>query len=722
MSDTHPAGPLPPAPERLLAEFPPVNREEWRKLVEAELKGAPFDKRMLTVTPEGITLQPLYTPEDTAKLPFVNSFPGFAPFVRGGRASGAVKQGWEISQEIVCASPTEFNHAARNYLGRGLTALNMVLDQATRNGADPDWGQAESVGQGGLSIASLEDLTRALDGVDLAAAPLYIRTGASALPFAALLVALARLRQAELTQLRGCVEMDPLGVMAHEGRLPQSLAGAYAEMATLTRWAATNAPQLQTICVHSRAWHESGANAVQELAYALATAVEYLRAMNERGLDANTVAPRVRFAITVGETFFTEIAKLRALRMLWARVVQSLGGNAEAQRLSLHVRTSHWNKTVNDPYNNLLRTTVESFAAVLGSCDSLQVGAFDEVLRTPDEFSQRVARNTQIILQKECNLDRVIDPAGGSYFIESLTGELATRAWALFQEIEQQGGMSAALQAGGPQQAVAATAAARLKGVAQRRDSIVGVNQYANPKEQPLEIPVVDHAAFARRRAQQVAAQRTSLDQGAAQAVLEKLAQVLAQPGEGLFEACVEAAQAGATLGEITRVLRASDTAPATITPVCITRAAKPFEQLRAAMDVFASKTGNRPQVFLLNMGPLKQHKARADFSRGFLATGGYEVTSPKGFNTPDEAIAAFAKSGARVAVICSTDDTYPALVPALVSGLRAQKPDALVLLAGYPTEHLAAFKAAGIHDFIHLRANAAELLAQLHQTLGITA
>lgn len=709
-------------PDRLLAEFPPVTRDDWRKLVEAELKGAPFDKRMLTATPEGITLQPLYTAEDTAKLPFVNSFPGFAPFVRGSRASGAVKQGWEISQEIACASPTEFNTAARNYLNRGLTGLNMVLDQATRNGADPDWGQPGEVGQGGLSIASLDDLTRALDGVDLAAAPLFIRTGASGLPFAALLVALTQQRKMDLAQLRGCVEMDPLGVMAHEGRLPQTLAGAFDEMATLTRWAAAHAPQLQTICVHSRAWHEAGANAVQELAYALATAVAYLRALHERGLDVNTVAPRIRFAITVGETFFTEIAKLRALRLLWARAVQALGGDADAQRLSLHVRTSHWNKSVNDPYNNLLRTTVEAFAAVLGSCDSLQVGAFDEVVRPPDEFSQRIARNTQLILQKECNLDRVIDPAGGSYYIESLTGELATRAWALFQEFEKQGGMITAMQAGGPQQAVAASAQARLQSVAARRASIVGVNQYANPKEQLLDVPATDHAAFARRRAQQVAAFRTSLDQGAAQAVLDKLAKLVEQPGEARFESCVEAALAGATLGEITRALRGGQDTPATVTPVCLTRAAKPFEGLRAAADAFATRTGQRPTVFLANMGPLKQHKARADFSRGFLATAGYDVISPKGCDTPEAAAAAFAESGARVAVLCSTDDTYPSLVPPLVAALKAKRADALVLLAGYPPDQVEAFKAAGIHDFIHLRANAAQLLAQLHQTLGLTA
>jgi methylmalonyl-CoA mutase len=722
MSTKSPAPQSSSVPERLLAEFPPVTRDDWRKLVEAELKGAPFDKKMLTATSEGITLQPIYTRDDTAALPFVNSFPGFAPFVRGGRASGTVKQGWEVSQEIGGVSAAEFNATARDYLNRGLTALNLVLDQATRNGADPDWGSPDDVGHGGLSVATLKDLGRALQGIDLAAAPLFVRTGASALPFTVLLAALGRERKVDLAQARGCVEMDPLGVLAHEGRLPQSLAGAYDEMATLTRWASANAPHFQTICVHSRAWHEAGAHAVQELAFALATAVEYLRAMNERGLDVDTTAPRIRFAITVGETLFTEIAKLRALRLLWSRVVQSLGGGADAQRLSLHVRTSQWNKSVNDPYNNLLRTTVEAFAAVLGNCDSLQVGAFDDVVRAPDDFSQRIARNTQVILQKECHLDRVVDPAGGSYYVESLTGELATRAWALFQEIEKQGGMAAALKAGGPQKAVTATAKEKLKGVAQRRSSIVGVNQYANPKERPLDVTVVREAGFPCTRARQLAKHRESLPVGATRTVLAQITAARTSRSETLFETAVEAVLAGATLGEITRAIRAGDASPATVTPVCITRAAKPFEQLRAAMEAFVADAGRCQKVFLCNMGPLKQHKARADFASGFFATAGYEVVSPNGFKTPEDAAAAFAKSGARVAVLCSTDDTYPALVPALVPALRAQRPDVLVILAGYPTEHVEAFKAAGIHDFIHLRANAAELLGQLHTTLGVSA
>src|ERR1700722_4874528 len=436
-----------PVADLLLADFPPVGYGDWHRLVETELKGAPFEKRMFITTYEGITLKPIYRPEDIANLPHLHSFPGFAPFVRGTTAGGYASQPWAIPQEITCSSPAEFNHEARNSLAGGLNALNMVLDKATRNGRDPDWAIPDEVGSGGLSIATLRDLEQALAGIDLRKTILFVRSGASGMPFAVLLMALMRKRKQQPSALRGCIEMDPLGVLSHEGSLPQSTEAAYREMAALTRWAADHAHRVQTICVHSRAWHEAGGNAVQELAFTLATGIEYLREMQWRGLEVNTVAPRIRFAVTVGQNLFLEIAKLRALRMLWLRAVAVLGGNEDAQKLSLHVRTSQWNKSILDPYNNILRATVEALAGALGGCDSMQVGAFDEVVRPPDDFSRRIARNTQLILQKECNLTRVIDPAGGSWFAEVMTTELADRAWPLFQEVEKIGGMEAALRA-----------------------------------------------------------------------------------------------------------------------------------------------------------------------------------------------------------------------------------------------------------------------------------
>jgi len=704
----------------MLNEFPPTSYGDWRKLVEAELKGAPFDKKMLTQIYEGITLQPLYRREDIRNLSHVNSFPGFAPFVRGATASGYLHEPWDVSQEIISSSPSEFNHAARNSVSRGSNALNMVLDKATRDGHDPDWARPEEVGHGGLSVATLGDLDRALEGIDLEHVRLFVRTGASGMPCGALLAALAAKRKKALAALQGCIETDPLGVLSHQGRVPQSLPGAYREMAALTRWAAERAPQLQTICVHSRSWHEAGGHAIQELAFTLATAVEYLRRMNEAGLTVDVVAPRIRFAVTVGTNFFVEIAKLRALRMLWSKAVSTLGGAEASQKLSLHVRTSQWNKSVCDPYNNLLRATVEAFAGVLGGCDSMQVGAFDDIARLPDDFSQRIARNTQIILQRECGLEQIIDPAGGAWFVEVLTGELAQGAWKVFQEVEKLGGMEAALQNGFPQKAVAETAAAKLKAVARRRDSIVGVNQYANPKEKPLEPRATDVQTFYRRRTQQVASHRTSLEDAESAVVLDQLARIVESPDQDLFERCVAAVGAGATLGEITRAIRINDSPAPPITPVCITRAAFQVEQLRAATDRWVAQHKEVPQVFLCNMGSLREHKARADFSRGFFAVAGYEVISPAGFKTPEAAAAAFAESKAGVAVICSTDDNYPALVPPLVAAIRSAKPQAVLVLAGYPEAQVEAHKKAGVNEFIHIRANALEVLHRVHTQLGI--
>lgn len=717
-----PAPSTQPSTEPLLAGFPPVSRDTWKAQVEAELKGVPFEKKMLSTTYEGITLQPIYRREDVADLPHLASMPGSGPFVRGGNASGHVGRPWEVSQEIALPEASKFNDMARSGLDRGLTALNMVVDEATRNGADPDWAKESEIGHGGLSVASLDDMRTALEGIDLARVPLFVRSGASGMPVAALIAAVVRERAGDVSQLRGCIEIDPLGVLVHAGRLAQSLESAYREMAALTGWAAASAPGLQTVCVHTRAWHEAGANAVQELGFALATALEYVRAMSGRGLELEVVAPRLRFAYTAGTQFFMEIAKLRAARMLWARVASALGGTPAAQRTTLHVRTGLFNKTVHDPHVNMLRTTVEAFAGVLGGCDSLQVGAFDEVVRTPDEFSQRIARSQQLVLREECQLTKVADPAGGSWYVERLTADLARRAWGVFQEIETRGGMAKALESGWPQREVAKVAEARLLNAARRRDSIIGTNVYANATEKPLERQDADTeiAAFRRQRARESASARTAADDRQHRSVLDRLSAVVGKQGAPLFEACIEAIAAGATLGEVTRAVRIQDTPDAPVTPVCATRAAVGFERLRGAVEGHAHGTGARVRVFLASMGPPKQHKARADFARGLLEVAGFEVVAPGGFATTDEAVAAAVASGAGAVCLCSTDDTYPALVPALVSGLRSARPGIPVILAGYPPDQVDAHKAAGVDEFIHVRANALEVLTAIAKRLGV--
>jgi methylmalonyl-CoA mutase len=703
-------------PETLLSEFPPATREQWKKEVEAQLKGAPFDKKMRTTTWEGLTLEPIYDASQNTALPHLGSFPGCAPFVRGRDASGYLGRSWSVSQEISLRDPLEFNLAARHDLARGLDSLNIVLDRATRNGHDPDWADLGEVGVGGLSIATLEDLARTLESIDLSQTPLFIRSGASGLPFAALLAALCRRKNIPLEKLEGCIETDPLGVMAHESSLPQSLPGAYREMAELIRWAEANTPKLQTVCVHTRSWHEGGGNAIQELGFGLATAADYLRALHGHGLHVNQAAPRFRFAITVGSDFFTEIAKLRAARLVWSQLIAALDGNEASQALTLHVRTASYNKTVYDPHVNMLRTTVEAFAAILGGTNSLQVGPFDEIIRTPDDFSRRIARNTQLILQKECQLDRLIDPAGGSWYVESLTDEIARGAWELFRKVEAMGGMEAALRRGFPQQAVADTASRRLQSVAQRRTSVIGTNQYANPSEIQIHgDPVGDHAGFRKRRASQVRGARTSALNAENVRVIAQLGRIAENQSLGFFDDCIDAIEAGATLGEITRSVRINDKPGEPVTPVCLHRLASSFERLRFMVEHWSRTHGDtRPKAFLATMGPLKQHKARADFATGFLQIAGIDIAQIGSLATPTDAITAAVQSGASIVVLCSTDETYPALVPEIVPGLKNKIPGVVIVLAGYPVEQTEALTKAGVDHFIHMRANALETLTAI--------
>jgi methylmalonyl-CoA mutase len=304
--------------------------------------------------------------------------------------------------------------------------------------------------------------------------------------------------------------------------------------------------------------------------------------------------------------------------------------------------------------------------------------------------------------------------------VETLTAELATRAWKLFQEIEAMGGMEAALRAGFPQKSVGAVADEKIKAVARRRDSVVGINNYANPREKKLDIPAVDAQAFHKRRVQQVSSHRTSMEEDASELVLEKLARIVDTRGNEVFESCVEAVSAGATLGEITRAIRISDSPSPPVTPVCMTRLAAGYEKLRDAADRHAGKTGAAPKAFLCTMGSLKEHKARADFSRGFLAAGGFDAIYPSGFKTVAEAAQAFGESGSRLAVLCSTDDLYPTLVPELATALRQARPDAVLVLAGYPQDQIDAHKKSGVDEFIHIRADAFAVLQKLQSLLGI--
>lgn len=698
-------------------EFPTTDYTDWRAAAEATLKGGSFEKKLVTRTHEGIELQPMYRAEDAAGLPHMGSLPGFAPFVRGTEALGYKQAPWEVGQELTNPTPESFNQALRADLERGQTSINMRLDRATFQGEDADTAEPDLVGEGGLSISCLSDLTEALDGVDLEKTPLFIQAGASGLPLLAMLLAMLEKQSRSGARLRGCIGCDPLGDVAELGWVPRPLNRAYEEMAQLTTWAATEAPELRTVLVRGHPYHDGGGNAVQELAFTLAAGVEYLRELLARGVTIDQAAPRMLFAFSLGSNLFMEVAKLRAARLLWAKIVAAFDGGEEAQKMRIHARTSAWNKTLYDPNVNMLRATTEAFSGVLGGCDSLHIGPVDEIARTPSDFSRRVARNAHTVLREEAGLTRAIDPAGGSWYVENLTDTIAGKSWELFRDIEGYGGMTRALRAEIPQEQVAEVSKQRAKAYAQRRDVFVGTNQYPNPIDKPLTPETIDHAALQGQRAARLKALRDSVDAGARRSALQKLAEV---PADKRITAATAAAAAGATLGDLCGALTAGEQTDIRVMPVIAKRGAEPFEELRKRSEAYAQRTGARPKVFLANLGPIPQHKARADFSRGFLEVGAFEVIGNDGFETTDQAIQAAIASEAGAVVICSTDKTYPELVPPLAKGLKAAKPDAMILVAGYPADQVEAFKAAGVDDFIHIRANCYELLDKLQNKMRV--
>lgn len=703
-------------------EFEPPSYEEWRDAAVKSLKGAPFEKKVISKTYEEIDLQPIYWQKDLEELTHVASLPGAVPYVRGSAAAGYLERPWQVCQELWAATPKAFNRAATHDLARGQEALGIVLDRRTRLCNDGHEALVETTGAEGLSLCCLDDLDVALAGVDLTKIPLQVMAGCDALPLVAHTAALCRRRGGATSSLKGCIGADPLGELALEGATPLTLERALDVMAALVVWTGKEAPNLRTVLVRGCPYHDSGGAATQELGFALATGVFYLRALVDRGTPIDDATRSLRFTFSLGSSFFMEIAKIRAARMLWTRIVEAFGGDVEVGKMNIHGRTSAWTKTVFDPYVNMLRNTTEAFSGVIGGVDSLHVRPFDEPIRPATEFSRRVSRNVQLLLQQESHLVQPIDPAGGSWYIETLTDQVAQKSWELFQEVEQRGGMAEALAAGYPQEQVAAVAQRKASSLATRRDVLIGTNLYANPSEEPLEVPAVDREEQREHWTSCAAKYRESA--GPETVRTESLASLgSASLGAGAVEDALRAVQVGATMSDLQAALAGGEQGGSEgpyLKSLAPGRAALPFEQLRTSMDRYAAETGRRVTVFLANMGTISDHKPRADFTRRLFEVGGFQVLRNDGFNKVSKAVEAAVESRAEVVVICSTDKFYPDLVPALASKIKAASPEVKVFLAGKPAkEHAAAYLEAGLDDFIFIKTNVLELLNALVPAVG---
>ncbi len=706
--------------DKLLTEFPASSAEEWREAADKLLKGKPFDKVMKRQTPEGICLEPIFRKEVLEKLSAAETIPGFDGYLRGTKAAGYKAEPWEISQELPYGLPREFNSAARADLMRGQNSLNVLLDIATLKSFDPDAAKPYEVAACGLSLACIKDIEEAFDQIVPEAISFHIRTGCAGLTVGSLFFAWLKKQGADLKKVKGSLGMDPIAVKAAAGQLPAKMEELLTEQAILANYCAKEAPGIRAVGVSSLPYHQAGGSAVQELGICLATGAAYLSEMMERGLKVDDAAQQIRFSFTIGPNFFMEIAKLRAARVLWAQIVKAFGGSYESQKIVMHARTGLYNKTQKDPYVNMLRTTTEALSGAIAGVDSMCVGNFDEVTRVPDTFSRRISRNTQVILQEECELTSVADPAGGSWAVEWLTNEVSEKSWKFFQEIEAAGGMAAALNSGLIAEKLKTTAELNEKNLGARRSSLVGTNVYPNLEEKDLEERVPDYGELYAQRARDISTFRIELNEASDSEVMKTLGKIAECTGDDIIPSLITALIAGATIGEISKTIRATVDAGGTITPLPTVRLAEKYENMRAASAKFAHETGRAPAIFLTNLGPLRRHKARADFAKGFFQSGGFEVISPTGFESTDDAVAALTESAAGITVICGTDEDYIEKFADYAKAIKAALPDMQVILAGYPGENEAAYREAGMDDYIFIKSDNYELNRRYLTGLGV--
>lgn len=693
-------------------EFPSPSYDEWRAEVDKALKGAPFDKKMLTKTYEGITLRPIYTRQDWSCEGDPSGFPGAAPFTRGGRASGGVVSGWDVRQRYMWPDPKACNDIILAELDRGVSSLILRFDAAAQAGLDGDAdGAADLAGDNGIMLYSVDDLDLLLTGVELDLLTVSLEAGPQFLPAAALLEALWQRRGIAADKAVGAFNADPISTLAGQGRLPVSTDTALAHLADLARRTSQTYRHVTAVRVDTSAYHDAGATETQDLAASMATAVAYLRAMTDAGMDIDSACRQIVFTYSLDADQFLSLCKLRAARKLWNRVAEACGASEPARAMQQHAITSTRMMTRYDPWVNMLRGTVACFAAAVGGADSITVQPFNALIGLPDELGRRIARNTHIVLSEESNLPRVVDAGGGSWYIESRTDELARAAWAEFQEIEKQGGIVSAVTSGALAEKIAAAYATREKNIGKRKDPLTGISEFPNIDEFPIPMEAPDLGTIRREAADRLQAARGKGSAGA------KLDALKAAGTGSVAEAAAAAAAAGATVGAMASALAGEAT---TVTALPTHRFAESFEALRDASEAYEKKTGERPKIFLANLGPIAKHTGRATFAKNFFEVGGIRALTNEGFKDAESCAKAFQQSGAEIAILCSADPIYEEMVPSVAPALKDAGCKHL-FLAGSPGEHKETYMKAGVDDFIFLGCDVLQSLRSTHATLGVS-
>jgi len=664
--------------------------QDWQTLVKKETKGLSADELMWQ-TPEGITIKPLYTAEDTKDLEHMDNLPGFAPFKRGPKATMYVGRRWTVRQYAGFSTAEKSNAFYRKNLAAGQQGLSVAFDLATHRGYDSDHERVEGdVGKAGVAIDSVEDMKILFDKIPLDKVSVSMTMNGAVLPVMASFIVAAEEQGVAPEQLAGTLQNDILKEFMVRNTYIYPPAPSMKIVSDIIAYTTARMPKFNSISISGYHMQEAGATNVQELAYTIADGIEYVRTAIGSGMDVDKFAPRLSFFFAIGMNFFMEIAKLRAARILWATLMEKNFSPKDNRSLMLrtHTQTSGVSLTSKDPYNNIMRTTIEGLSAVLGGTQSLHTNSFDEALGLPTEFAARIARNTQLVIQEETGITNVVDPLAGSYYVESLTSELVDAAMVLINEVEEMGGMTKAVESGLPKLRIEEAAALRQAAIDRGEEVIVGVNKYQLDKEPDVDVLDIDNTLVRESQIERLNAIRASRNTELWQQSLDALTSA-AKTGEGnLLELAVSAARARATGGEISDALESvwgrhrAQTRSISGVYGSAYEGDEGFMKIKQKIEQFADDHGRRPRMLVVKMGQ-DGHDRGAKVIATAFADLGFDVDVGPMFQTPAEAARQAIENDVHVVGVSSQAAGHKTLVPKMIESLKSQGAGEILVVCG---------------------------------------
>ena len=704
---------------------------QWLK---AAAKSAPAGKveALNWITPEGITVKPLYTAADTAGLPHADTLPGFAPFLRGPQATMYAVRPWTIRQYAGFSTAEASNDFYRKALAAGAQGVSVAFDLATHRGYDSDHPRVTGdVGKAGVAIDSVEDMKILFDGIPLDKVSVSMTMNGAVLPVLAGYVVAAEEQGVSQDKLSGTIQNDILKEFMVRNTYIFPPEPSMRAIGDIIEYTAKNMPKFNSISISGYHMQEAGANQALELAFTLADGKEYVKTALAKGLDVDEFAGRLSFFWAIGMNFYLEVAKMRAARLLWWKIMKEFNPkNPKSLMLRTHCQTSGWSLTEQDPYNNVVRTTIEAMAAVFGGTQSLHTNALDEAIALPTEFSARIARNTQLIIQEESHITNVVDPWAGSYTMEKLTQDMADAAWKIIEEVDAMGGMVKAVDSGWAKLKIEASAAEKQARIDSGKDVIVGVNKYKLGKEDPIEILEVDNHAVRENQVKRLNALRAKRDAAKVKAALDALT-ACAESGKGnLLDLSIQAIRLRATVGEVSDALEKAwgrhraDTQKVTGVYAAAYDSAEGWDKLKAEIAAFAEEQGRRPRVMIAKLGQ-DGHDRGAKVVATAFADLGFDVDMGPLFQTAEECARQAIENDVHAVGVSTLAAGHKTLVPAIIKSLKEQGADDIIVFVGgvIPRQDYEYLYEAGVKGIYGpgtpIPASAKDVLEQIKKAVG---